>query len=134
MFILGTSSLAEYAAAPRPASTTFTPALAKMLCMAARAAHDVGVPVGIAGRYASRLELLPFYLGLGISHIAVYSYQTLRLRLEMARLCSGTLRPRFDPLLYSRVMHLFSGHELTELLSELSLQGITPAPRAGGAG
>ena len=75
MFIIGTSSLAEYASAPRPADASFTPPLAKLIAMAAKAADNSGIPVGVAGRFASRVELIPFFLKLGAVYLTVDSYE-----------------------------------------------------------
>ncbi|MCR5536499.1 MAG: hypothetical protein K6F05_03695 [Succinivibrio sp.] len=121
MFIIGTSSLAEYAAAPRPATQTFTPALAKMLMMAARAAYKAGVPIGVAGRYASRVELMPFFFKLGVTYITVESYRIDKLRQALEHLHLEDVQPGFDEELYKQVMNLFTGREISSLIDDLNL-------------
>ncbi|MBO6257898.1 MAG: hypothetical protein J6M93_00950 [Succinivibrio sp.] len=122
MFIIGTSSLAEYAAAPRPTDVAFTPALAKMLMMAAKAAHDAGVPIGIAGQYAPRIELMPFFFSMGTTYITVDTYQVAKLRLAVERLNIDDIKPCFDEGLYHKIMNLFTGQELACLINQLNLR------------
>ena len=121
-FIIGTSSLADYAAAPRESDVAFTPALAKMIVMAAKAAHDAGVPVGIAGRYASRIELVPFFYRMGATYITVASYQIYKLRSAVERLNIEDIKPEFDRALYDKVMQSFTGKELNAIINNLNLR------------
>ena len=122
MFIIGTSSLAEYASAPRAADISFTPALAKMIVMAARAANEAGTPIGIAGRYAARLELLPFFYKIGAVDIAVDSYQIQSLKKAVERANTDrSIQPGFDIKLYHEIMNLFTGKELAELITRLNV-------------
>ena len=122
MIIIGTSSLAEYASAPRPADIAFTPALAKMIVMAAKAAHEAHIPIGVAGRYAPRIELLPFFYKLGVTYYAVDGYQIGRMRNAVEQLNLDTqLEPAFDLELYNEVMNLFTGKELAALINRLNM-------------
>ncbi len=122
MIIIGTSSLAEYASAPRPADIAFTPALAKMIVMAAKAAYEAGVPVGVAGRYAPRIELLPFFYKLGVNYYAVDGYQIGRMKKAVEQLnIDVQLKPSFDINLYNEVMGIFTGKELSSIINKLNI-------------
>lgn len=120
MFIIGTSSLAEYACAPRPADSTFTPPLAKLIVMAARAAHNSGIPVGMAGRYAGHADLVPFFYRIGVTYITVDSYEIASLRTAVERLDLGEGSPYFDEKLFDKIMGIFRGHEISKLISDLN--------------
>ncbi|MBQ9273239.1 MAG: hypothetical protein IJ228_00355 [Succinivibrio sp.] len=117
-FIIGTSSLAEYASAPRPADAAFTPALAKMIALAAQAAHEAGKPVGIAGRYAPRVELLPFFYRMGVTYITVDGYQLRRMRGQAARINLKHAVPCFDKEFCRRILEVSSGDELGVLIEK----------------
>ena len=122
MMIFGTSSLAEYAAAPRPVDTAFTPTLAKMIVIAAKAAHEAGIPAGVAGRFAPRVDLLPFFYKLGVTYYAVDGYQIGRLKNAAEQLSIDTgIAPAFDLNLYNEVMDIYTGKELSELINRLNL-------------
>lgn len=122
-FIIGTSSLAEYASAPRTPDTSFTPALAKMIALACKGAHDAKVKVGVAGRFAARVELLPFFLQLGVDYISVDSYSVPKVGAALERLDSEQHTPCFNPELYAKVMHLTSGRDITALINNLNFLG-----------
>lgn len=122
LIIIGTSSLAEYASAPRPADKAFTPALAKMIVMAAKAAHELHIPVGVAGRYAPRVELLKFFYKLGVIYYAVDGYQISRMRNAVEQLnIDSQCEPAFDINLYNEVMNIFTGKELSALINRLNM-------------
>lgn len=117
MMIIGTSSLAEYASAPCPADRAFTPVLAKMIVMAAKAAYDAGVTLGMAGRFASRPELIPFFFKLGVTYLVAGSYNIEKLRNVIERLnLEKDITPQFDMELYNKVMNCYTGSELNEIL------------------
>ncbi len=116
MFLIGTSSLAEYAAAPRPPEEYFTPALAKMIAIACKAAHTEGVQVGVAGRFAMRIELLPFFLALGVTYLTTDATALHKVRKELQRLQDQGYSAHFDSKLYHAVMDLASAHDLQRLL------------------
>lgn len=116
MFIIGTSSLSEYAAAPRPPEEYFTPALSKMIAIACKGAHDSGVEVGIAGRFAMRVELLPFFLSLGVRYITTDAASILKIRKELTTLTDRGMEPHFDIKLYEKVMEVASGRDLQRLI------------------
>ncbi len=118
MFMIGTSSLAEYAAAPRPPEEYFTPALSKMIAIACKAANAEGVKVGLAGRFAMRTELMPFFLSLGVSYITTDSASIIRIRKEIQRLLDKGLKPHYDPELFDRIMDLASARDLQILFNE----------------
>ena len=120
MFIIGTSSLAEYACAPRPADASFTPPLAKLIAMATKAAHCSGIPVGFAGRFASRIELIPFFLKLGAVFLTVDSYEIPNLRQAVERLAPDMTGPVFDDDLYNEVMTIFRGEDIARLIYRLN--------------
>lgn len=120
MFIIGTSSLAEYASAPCPADTSFTPSLAKLIAMACKAAHSSEIPVGIAGRFASRIELLPLFYRLGVSYVTVDSYEISGLRQAVERQDQDAVHPHFDESLYEKIMRIYRGREIGRLVSELN--------------
>ncbi len=120
MFIIGTSSLAEYASAPRPADASFTPPLAKLIAMAAKAADKSGIPVGVAGRFASRVELIPFFLRLGAGYLTVDSYEIPKLRQAVERMDLGGAKPRFDEDLYAEIMNIFRGEDIARLIGRLN--------------
>ena len=116
MFLIGTSSLAEYAAAPRPPEDYFTPALAKMIAIACKAAHSEGVTVGVAGRFAMRIELLPFYLAMGVTYLTTDATALHKVRKELQRLNDQNYNAHFDSKLYHAVMDVASAHDLQRLL------------------
>ena len=118
MFLIGTSSLAEYAAAPRPPEDYFTPALSKMIAIACKGAHDEGVTVGLAGRFAMRTELLPFYLSLGVSYITTDAASLSKVRKELQRLYDRGLEPHFDLSLYQQIMDIASARDLQQLFND----------------
>ena len=118
MFLIGSSSLAEYAAAPRPPEDYFTPALSKMIAIACKGAHDEGVTVGLAGRFAMRIELLPFFLSLGVSYITTDAASMTKVRNELQRLYDRGMRPHFDSKLYQEIMDIASARDLQQLFSE----------------
>lgn len=120
MFIIGTSSLAEYASAPRPEDSSFTPPLAKLIVTAARAAHRSGIPVGIAGRFAGRAELLPFFWHIGVSYITVDNYEISPLRNAVERLIPDRKEPTFDEDTYDQVMNSFRGQEIAAIINKLN--------------
>ena len=93
-----------------------------MIVMAAKAAHDAGVPVGIAGRYASRIELVPFFYRMGATYITVASYQIYKLRSAVERLNIEDIKPEFDRALYDKVMQSFTGKELNAIINNLNLR------------
>lgn len=116
MFLIGTSSLAEYAAAPRPPEEYFTPALSKMIAIACKGAHDEGVRVGVAGRFAMRIELLPFFLSLGVSYFTTDATAIAKVRKELQSLSDRGMVPHYDGELYRNVMELASARDLQRLL------------------
>lgn len=118
MFLIGTSSLAEYAAAPRPPEDYFTPALSKMIAIACKGARDEGVTVGLAGRFAMRVELLPFYLSLGVSYITTDAASLYKVRKELERLYDRGITPHFDSNLYQEIMDIASARDLQKLFNE----------------
>ncbi len=123
MCLIGSSSLDEYASAPRLPGDAFTPALAKMIALACKGAKDSNVKVGIAGRYAIRPELLPFFMKLGISYITVDSYSITRLRQVMESNNMTAFNPQFDIDFYNKVMSLGSGQEISALINRLNYNG-----------
>lgn len=123
MFLIGTSSLDEYASAPRTPGDAFTPALAKMIAMACKGAADCGVQVGIAGRYAHRTELLPFFLKLGISYFTVDSYSLTKLKQGLEQNPIANLEPKFEQSFYEEVMSLATGREISTLINNLNFNG-----------
>lgn len=116
MFLIGTSSLAEYASAPREPSEYFTPALSKMVAIACRAANRAGVRVGIAGRFAMRTELLPFFLAMGATYFTTDATAILKIRKAVQRLSEQGVLPKFDDDFYNKVMEIDSGHDLQSLI------------------
>lgn len=122
-FIIGTSSLAEYASAPREPDAVFTPVLAKMIALACRGAHEAGIKVGVAGRFAARIELLPFFLSLGADYITVDSYSIAKVIAELERLDTDKHAPHFDAQLYDAVMELATGRDITALINNLNFRG-----------
>ncbi|MGN0916188.1 MAG: putative PEP-binding protein [Succinivibrio sp.] len=120
MMIIGTSSLAEYASAPCPPDSSFTPVLAKMIAMAAKSAHTAGASVGIAGRFASRAELIPLYYKLGITYIVTGAYNIKKLKSVVERLnLEHDLNPEFDEDVYNHIMNTYSGKDLSALINSL---------------
>ncbi len=116
MFLIGTSSLAEYASAPRPPEDYFTPALSKMIAIACKGAYDCGVRVGIAGRFAMRTELLPFYLAMGVNYLTTDATSIVKIRKELQYLEDRGVKPHFDRELYNSLMEVASGNDLQRLL------------------
>lgn len=116
MFLIGTSSLAEYASAPRAPSDYFTPALSKMVAIACKAAHRAGVRVGIAGRFTMKPELLPFFLAMGSTYFTTDATAIFKLRKALQRLAERGIKPGFDDAYYDKVMEIDSGRELQRLL------------------
>lgn len=116
MFLIGTSSLAEYAAAPRPPEDYFTPALAKMIAIACKAAHAEGVTVGVAGRFAMRIELLPFFLAMGVTYLTTDATALHKVRKELQRLNDQGFSAHYDNKLYQAIMDVASAHDLQRLL------------------
>lgn len=116
MFVIGTSSLSEYAAAPRPPEEYFTPALAKMIAIACKAARDEGVKVGMAGRFARRTELLPLFLSLGVSYITTDATSLQSVRKELQKLTDNGATPVFKDEVFAQVMEASSARELHELI------------------
>ena len=116
MFVIGTSSLSEYAAAPRPPEEYFTPALAKMIAIACKAARDEGVKVGMAGRFARRTELLPLFLSLGVSYITTDATSLQSVRKELQKLTDNGATPVFKDEVYAQVMEASSARELHDLI------------------
>lgn len=122
MMLLGSSSLAEYASAPCPADRAFTPVLAKMIAMAAKAASEAHVTLGIAGKFASRTELLPFYFNLGVSYLVTGTYNIIKVKEAVENLnLKQDIRPKFNQELYDKIMQIYTGDELTTIISRLSL-------------
>ena len=119
-FFIGTSSLAQYASAPRVPDVSFTPALAKMIAMACHAAAQAGVPAAMAGRFAARVDLLPFFLNLGVNYITVDSYSIPKVRSAIERLDLNSANDNFSPKLYEQIMELASGRELADLINNLN--------------
>ena len=121
MMLLGTSSLAEYASAPCPADSAFTPVLAKMIAMAAKAAHEAGVTLGVAGRFASRTELLPFFYKMGVSYLVTGTYNIQKVKGVVERLnLEHDIRPCFDIELYNKIITCYTGSELSDILNSFS--------------
>lgn len=116
LFLIGTSSLAEYASAPRTPDDYFTPALAKMIAIACKGAHDVGVKVGIAGRFAMRTELLHFFLALGVSYITTDATSIFKVRKELQHVVDQGYSPHFDIKLFDNLMDIASSEDLQRLL------------------
>ncbi|WP_295350427.1 putative PEP-binding protein [uncultured Succinivibrio sp.] len=121
MMLLGTSSLAEYASAPCPADSAFTPVLAKMIAMAAKAAHEAGVTLGVAGRFASRTELLPFFYKMGVSYLVTGTYNIQKVKGVVERLnLEHDIQPCFDIELYNKIITCYTGSELSDILNSFS--------------
>lgn len=116
MFLIGTSSLAEYASAPRAPSDYFTPALSKMIAIACKAANRAGVRVGIAGRFTMKTELLPFFLAMGATYFTTDATAIFRIRKALQLLDEQGVRPGFDDAYYDKVMEIDSGHDLHRLI------------------
>ncbi len=121
MMLLGTSSLAEYASAPCPADSAFTPVLAKMIAMAAKAAHEAGITLGVAGRFASRTELLPFFYKMGVSYLVTGTYNIQKVKGVVERLnLEHDIQPDFDIELYNKIVNCYTGSELSDILNSFS--------------
>jgi len=80
------------------------PAVLRLLAMAARAAHDNGVWIGVCGEMASEIHLTPLLLGLGMDELSVVTRAVPRIKKavqsldakecgEMACQCSGMTDP-----------------------------------------
>ncbi len=121
-FIIGTSSLAQYACAPRPYDQSFTPALAKMIALACKAANDAKIPICIAGRFAHRSELLAFFIHLGMTSITVDSSSIARIKSCIDKFNLDN-KNYFNLTIYDNVMSLSSGKELNALVEKLNLEG-----------
>lgn len=121
MMIIGTSSLAEYASAPCPPDSAFTPVLAKMIVMAAKAAFEANATLGIAGRFASRTELLPLFYRLGVTYLVAGSYNINKLKAVIERInLEKELKPSFNEELYCKIMSIYKGSELACLINTLN--------------
>jgi len=121
MMLLGTSSLAEYASAPCPPDSSFTPVLAKMIAMAAKAAHEAGITLGVAGRFGARTELLPFFYKMGVSYLVTGTYNIQKVKSAVERLnLEHDIQPSFDIDLYNKILSCYSGAELSDILSSFS--------------
>ena len=121
MMLLGTSSLAEYASAPCPPDKSFTPVLAKMIAMTAKAAHEAKVSLGVAGRFAARTELLPFFYKMGVSYLVTGTYNIQKVKDVIERLnLEHDVKPQFEQSLYDRIMSTYTGSELTEIINSLN--------------
>ena len=93
-----------------------------MIVMAAKAAHELHIPVGVAGRYAPRVELLKFFYKLGVIYYAVDGYQISRMRNAVEQLnIDSQCEPAFDINLYNEVMNIFTGKELSALINRLNM-------------
>ncbi len=117
MFLIGTSSLDEYASAPRTPGQAFTPALAKMIAIACKGAYEGGVKVGAAGRFAQRPELLPFFLKLGVSYISTDAYSMTKLK---SCLEGGRLKSAYEEDFYQKIMNTATGQEIASLINNLN--------------
>lgn len=121
-FLIGTSSLAQYACAPRPLDHSFTPALAKMIALACKAASDDNIPIAIAGRFAHRLELLPLFLHLGATNIIVDSVYIPKIKAAIDKLNIEN-KISFDENIYNKIMQTSKGDELNALVNKIILKG-----------
>ncbi len=121
MFIIGSSSLGQYASAPRESDLTFTPALAKMIAIACKGAFEENVSVGIVGHFATRSDLIPLFLKLGISYISVNNYSISKIRAATERYCQS-IPVEFSKEIYDKIMQISSAKELSELIKVLNYE------------
>lgn len=121
LFIIGSSSLSEYASAPRPTDLSFTPALAKMIAIACKEAFSAKIKIGLAGHFATRRELLPLFLKLGVSYITVDAYSIQKVRTAVEMLPSS--KPDFSYDVYNAIMEAKSAEELSLIVNNLNFNG-----------
>ena len=96
-FSVGTNDLIQYTLACDRQSNDLGkffdphhPAVLRALKMAADAAHDAGIWIGICGELAADLELLPTFLAMGIDELSVMPSAVLPLRAEIRRSIAKT--------------------------------------------
>ena len=96
-FSVGTNDLIQYTLACDRQSNDLGkffdphhPAVLRALKMAADAAHDAGIWIGICGELAADLELLPTFLAMGIDELSVTPSAVLPLRAEIRRSIAKT--------------------------------------------
>ena len=86
-FSVGTNDLTQYTlacdrqcAGLEPYYNPRHPAVLRQLKLAADAAHQAGIPIGICGELAADADLLPTFLALGIDELSVAPASVLLLR------------------------------------------------------
>ena len=91
-FSVGTNDLTQYTCAAdrnneavRSVFNEANPGVLKLIEMSARSAEKAGIWIGVCGAMASRLEFLPFFLGIGISELSMVHSQIPRVRRELSR-------------------------------------------------
>ena len=96
-FSVGTNDLTQYTlACDRQASDlgrffdAHHPAVLRALKMAADAAHEKGIWIGICGELGADLSLLPTFLAIGIDELSVSPSSVLPLRAEIRKSIAKT--------------------------------------------
>ena len=91
-----------------------------MIVMAAKAAFELGATLGVAGRFASRPELIPFFYRMGVTYLVTGAYNIDRIKAVVERLnLEEDIQPAFDKDLYNKIMTTYSGSELTDIINSL---------------
>jgi phosphoenolpyruvate-protein kinase (PTS system EI component) len=92
-----------------------------MIAMAAKAAHEAGITLGVAGRFASRTELLPFFYKMGVSYLVTGTYNIQKVKGVVERLnLEHDIQPDFDIELYNKIVNCYTGSELSDILNSFS--------------
>jgi phosphotransferase system enzyme I (PtsI) len=84
---VGTNDLVQYAMAVDRGNERIAhlyqpthPAILRLLAMAARAAHENGIWIGVCGEMASEIHLTPLLLGLGMDELSVVTAAVPRIK------------------------------------------------------
>jgi phosphotransferase system enzyme I (PtsI) len=98
-FSMGTNDLVQYTIAVDRGNERITnlyqpthPAVIRLLAMAAEAAHENGIWIGVCGEMASEFHLTPLLLGLGIDELSVVTASVPRIKKAVQSLDLGECR------------------------------------------
>lgn len=130
-FSVGTNDLVQYTLAVDRGNDRIShlyqpahPAVIQLLAMAAEAAHERGIWIGVCGEMASELHLVPLLLGLGIDELSVGTSSVPAVKkavqsldLDACRELAGRAREMSDPAEIERACRELAGKHYAELFS-----------------
>lgn len=120
-FSIGTNDLTQYTIAADRGNTKISnlydslhPAVLRLMKLAADAAHEAGIEIGVCGEMGGQLEATPFLIGMGFNELSISGRALPAVKYRIRQLSAAQCRE-----LLEKAITLNSGTEVRELLKQL---------------